>query len=363
MKKQTSLFIFLLFIVISVFSQNKVVSGKIVDAISKKGIPNVHIYSKKLGEGTFTNSDGNFYLIVSKKDELNISCIGYKKQIIFINSTDNEKLNILLETLIETLNEIVISSKPLTANNIIDKALKNFKNNHFIEPVSYKYYNRLVNYKKDSSLVFLEEYSGIIKQNWLHNTKYNIEKARIKYLSKDSIKQLKNHRVIAMDKMKIDNIYKYLEDYLRKKGKRDYNYKLIKRFNFFNNDCYLISFFTEKKTYYKKGELYIDATDFAIIRKTLKDKNDNIINDVIFKKNNKKWYLKKAENYHTYTNPVTITKRTTLYNLLKNNDTKSKFIKLTPRDFSFNFSGSFNDEFWGNNNIIPLPNWISKQIN
>ena len=164
-----------------------------------------------------------------------------------------------------------------------------------------------------------------------------------------------------MDKMYIDNIYKYREDYLKKKGKRIYKYELVKKSNVFGRNCYIISFNTDKNTYYKKGELYIDMQDFAVIRKVLRDNDNEISNDITFKKESDKWYLKKAEDFHNSFSTPNITEyRITLYNKIENSDLK--FITLTSRDFSLQFTGKFDDNFWENNNFIPLPNWIRTQI-
>jgi hypothetical protein len=197
----------------------------------------------------------------------------------------------------------------------------------------------------------------------LHATKYNIEKGRIKYLTKDSIKKLKEHRVISMDKTYIDNIYKYREDYLRKNGSKTYTYKLLDRINFLDRACYIISFYTDKSTYYKKGELYIDMQDFAIVRKILRNDNNEILNDIISKKDNNKWYLKKAEDYHnSFSEPDITESCVTLYNYVNLENPNLNFVTLTSRDFSSQFTSNFNDKFWVNKNFIPLPIWVKKQI-
>jgi hypothetical protein len=199
----------------------------------------------------------------------------------------------------------------------------------------------------------------------MHNTRYNIEKGRIKYFAKDSIEQLENHRVISMDKMYTDNIFKFREDYIKRKRSKRYQYKLVGKSNLFGRDCYVLTFYTERGTYYKKGELYIDIKDFAVIRKVLKDSNNQILNDIIFKKDNEKWYLTKTENYHNgFLSPDITDYRITIYNHLSSiKNSNLDFIRLTPRDFSIDLSGNFNDKFWENNNFVPLPNWIKKQIN
>lgn len=346
------------------FAQKKVFSGKIIDILSNKGISNVHIYSTNLGEGTITNADGNFYLIVSKNDELNISCIGYKNQTIKLSANESKTLTIKLETLIESLDEIVINTKKLSVEEILDKTFKNFKKNHFVEPVYYNFYSRIVNYlDKDSTLISLEEYSGKIKQGKLHFTKYNIDKARVKFFGKDAKQQLNDNRLISMAKMHIDNIYKYREDYLKKKGKRIYEYELVENSTILDRDCYVVSFETEKDNYDQKGEIYIDMQDFAIVRKIRRNQNNEISKDITFKKENDKYYLKKTEDYHgNYGAIIPSTEyRITLYNYLNIEDSNLNFITLNV-GYSAKISSNYNDKFWENTNFIPLPNWISQQI-
>lgn len=84
---------------------------------------------------------------------------------------------------------------------------------------------------------------------------------------------------------------------------------------------------------------------------------------LLLKKENDKWFLKKAEDYHiSYLTPDIIQHRITLYNYISVVNTNLNFITLTPKDFSVDFTGDFNDKFWENKNFIPLPNWIKKQI-
>lgn len=357
-------FLLILFLVSNIFSQKKLISGKIIDFTTNKGIPNVHIYSPKLNAGTITNADGSFYIIVSKNDELHISCIGFENQIIKIEPNFDEKFVLKMNQKVESLDEIVISAKKLTVDEILNKVFNNFKKNHFVEPAYYNFYSRITDYiEKDSMLISLEEYSGKIKQGKLHYTKYNIDKARVKFFGKDAKLQLKDHRLISMSKMSIDNIYRYREDYIKKKGKRIYKYKLIKKSNILGRNCYVITFNTDKSTYYKKGELYIDIEDYAIIRKKLINSNNKIVNDITFKKQNAKWYLKKAEDYHGIYGALTPTTsyRITLYNYFDIENSDLKFTSLNV-NYSTKITSNFNDKFWENTNFIPLPNWIKTQM-
>jgi hypothetical protein len=346
------------------FAQKKVISGKIIDIISSKGIANVHIYSTNLGEGTITNADGNFYLIVTNSDDLQISCIGYDKQIIKVLTKDIRNLVIEMKPKTELLDEVVINTKTLSVDEILTKTFKNFKKNHSVEPVYYNFYNRIVNYvDKDSTLISLQEYSGKIKQGKSHFSKYNIDKARVKFFGKDAKKLSKEHRLISMTKMYIDNIYKYREDYLKNKGKRIYEYKLLKRSAILGRDCYVIYFNTDKENYDQKGEIYIDMEDFSIVRKVTRKLDNRIYKDITFKKEKDKWYLKKSEEFHgLYGATIPNTNyRITLYNYIDIEDSDLEFINLNVQN-STKITSDFSDDFWENTNFIPLPNWVKSQM-
>jgi hypothetical protein len=75
-----------------------------------------------------------------------------------------------------------------------------------------------------------------------------------------------------MTKMYIDNIFKHREDYTKKKDKRIYEYKLIKRSTILGRKCYVISFDTDKDNYNRKGDLFIDMDNFAVVRKVNRSK-------------------------------------------------------------------------------------------
>ncbi len=358
--------LFLLFILVSFsLKANSIkVSGKVVDAFSKKGIPNVHVYSSKSSQGTISNADGNFSLISFKNDKLNISCLGYESQTIILNK-DNLKGTLKIELLTQTemLDEVVINTKTISADIILDNVFKNFKKNHFVEPVYYNFYTRITEYTRDSTLICLEEYSGLLNQATNHSTKYNVEKARVKYFTKDAEKKLKEHRLISMSKTRIDNIFIYREDYMKRKGKRKYTYKFIKKVDVFGRDCYEISFEANKDTYHKRGLLYIDSEDFAIARKVTFNKKNKKLNDITFNKQKGKWYLKKSEDFHSpYRASIPTTDyRITLYNYLDVEKLDVNFSSLNVQKSS-KITSNFNDEFWENTNFIPLPNWIKTQM-
>ncbi len=86
------------------------VLGRIVTADSLLPISNTHVISKMAHRGTISNRDGNFYILTHKTDTLWVSCLGYSRQLIPIDSTVTEKgpLLICLKSDTVMLREVVV---------------------------------------------------------------------------------------------------------------------------------------------------------------------------------------------------------------------------------------------------------------
>ena len=356
---KTILFLFLLNSFSAVSAQYILIKGRVIDHASKKGVTAVHIIENGT-RGSITNADGNFAVRVKEKNILTFSHIGYETKTIQINkATDSLLIKLYRKT--QKLDEVVVTSKAITAEEIMSKVFDNFKKNHAVEPVYYNFYNRVVVCNvKDSTLHIIEEHAGVVKQNKLQLSKYALEKSRVKAFSEKGSDEIESHRVISIMKMAIDNILRYREDYLKKGGSKKYEYTLLPRVELLGRECYVIRFYTPKHTFYKQGTLYIDVEDYAIVKKTIEDSSGTILNEVNFRKENEKWYLKSALDYFTNDN-ISFDLRITLYNLTDKTD--GNFIKLSPNDFSHEFASDFSDDFWENYNYIPLPNWLKEQMN
>lgn len=340
-------------------AQTLIIKGKAIDIHTGKGIASVHIIGNGV-QGSITNVDGNFAVSMERKSILTFSHIGYETKKITIAELSDSSI-IKLEPRTESLNEVVVISKSITAKDIMSRVYDNFKTNHAIEPVYYNFYNRVVNCSvKDSTLNIIEEHAGVVKQNKLQLSRYALEKSRVKAFSEKGNSDLEARRVTSMTKMAIDNIFRYREDYLKKGASKKYDYELLSRVELLGRECYFIRFYTPEHTYYKQGALYIDIEDYAIVKKTIEENDGTILNEVNFSKENQKWYLKSAINYHTNDN-ITFDLRITLYNT--SGKTDGTFIKLTPKDFSHEFASDFSDDFWENYNYVPLPNWLRVQMN
>lgn len=105
MRKQISLFIFLLISVYS-YSQSLTVSGTVTEDSTGDPLPGVNIIIKNTTKGTQTDFDGNYTLAdVPKGSILIFSSIGYENQEIPANSS---KINVVLKESAEQLEEVVI---------------------------------------------------------------------------------------------------------------------------------------------------------------------------------------------------------------------------------------------------------------
>ena len=91
------------------FRDRMPVLGKIMTADSLKSIRNTHVISKMAHCGTISNRDGMFFLPAKKVDTLWISCIGYHRRLIPVDSLMNQDtLLIVLRPDTITLKEVTV---------------------------------------------------------------------------------------------------------------------------------------------------------------------------------------------------------------------------------------------------------------
>ncbi|MBD0375243.1 MAG: carboxypeptidase-like regulatory domain-containing protein [Flavisolibacter sp.] len=109
MKKITSLFLLLLFIV-RAYAQG-VVSGTVVDADTKQPLEGASVFAQNTSLGTITKKDGRFQLALNKGGyELVISFTGYQSKRMNIAAAEDKNLDIELQKEDKTMSEIVITA-------------------------------------------------------------------------------------------------------------------------------------------------------------------------------------------------------------------------------------------------------------
>jgi hypothetical protein len=146
------------------------------------------------------------------------------------------------------LKELTIESQ--SVDKIMENVIKKLKENHAVEPVYYEFFSQLVHFSHDSTLHFLEEHYGKIYQNNRHQTKINLQKSRIKSVSKIGEQILTDYRLINMYEMYTDNLLKYQEDFLKRRHLDSYNYQYLDYQTINGRGVHQIGFHTDKNTYY-----------------------------------------------------------------------------------------------------------------
>jgi hypothetical protein len=116
-KKLSCLITLLLLITVSGFAQ-KVTRGIVVDSLSMKALPGVHVLVKNTNRVAVTNATGVFTLQTSLVDTLVLSSVGYKTlelSLLF----EEEDILIRLSERIQVLKEITITGTRLYESEII----------------------------------------------------------------------------------------------------------------------------------------------------------------------------------------------------------------------------------------------------
>jgi len=115
---------------ISGFSQ-QVIHSKILDSISKKPIPFATVSTSK-NSGVISNSNGRFALNLNtkyaKNDSLFVRCLGYETKRFLLTSFTDSIITLSPKSI--ELNEVLVSNKDYSAEDIIAKIKENLSTNY-----------------------------------------------------------------------------------------------------------------------------------------------------------------------------------------------------------------------------------------
>jgi len=130
----------LILAVASVFAQETIIQGKVIDAASGDPIPYANIVFKGTSIGTNSDFDGNYLLKTTKPtDSIFASYIGYKPRHKAIKKGVKQVINFQLEEDVTKLQEIVIKSGENPAFEILRKVVRNKSNNDKRKLTAYEY--------------------------------------------------------------------------------------------------------------------------------------------------------------------------------------------------------------------------------
>jgi iron complex outermembrane receptor protein len=96
------------------FSQEKTVTGTVLDSETRRPMPGVSVFVKGTNAGTITNQEGRFEISATEPITLVFSFIGYVKQ--EISAGNSSSLSIALTPSAEQLDQVVISASRIEEN-------------------------------------------------------------------------------------------------------------------------------------------------------------------------------------------------------------------------------------------------------
>ncbi len=108
MKRFLSLFTILMLCATLAFTQNREITGKIVDSKDGTPLPKVSVKVKGTTKGVSTNPDGTFSLEANKAVTLEISGVGYQSTT--VAASPGQSLNVELKQEVKSLSEVVVTA-------------------------------------------------------------------------------------------------------------------------------------------------------------------------------------------------------------------------------------------------------------
>lgn len=373
-----SLFIFTLLCTAS-FTQNIVISGKVIDGSSKKPIGYAHVGIPEKGIGTTTASDGSFTFKVPEKyanSTLMASFLGYetfKRPIQNISSP----ITIKIERIATDLMEIVVMDES-RIEDIIRRAVNRIPQNYPTHKTTNLGFYRESRTDADKKYLYMAE--GVLN---IHKEAYTKTKGKegqtslvqgrqVRLIPEEEFSEYSSFTSGHLAGHRFD-IVKNLEDFINEDYFDAYRY-FIEGITYQNNKpVYIIGFEGEEnhKNGRMKGSVYIDTTSYAFVRaefhiteKGLKkwndyplyaggwDGNKYVVN---YTQMGDKWYFRDAlregvyRDGGIYSNEILITEinpeKAKPIPYQERLDRGSRFLDLT---------GEYDENFWRDYNTAPM---------
>ncbi|MCC5945279.1 MAG: carboxypeptidase-like regulatory domain-containing protein [Bernardetiaceae bacterium] len=241
------------------------ISGVITNQTTAEGIAGAHIYYKA-NTMAFAISDTAGYFVLPQNvrpDSITVSHVAYRNKKVAIGQ---DSLHIALESSACAISEIIVSDKPLTAEDIVKRALRKVNRNYGKKSVLYKGFLRekeFVNgdypYAERETIISL--YQKKRKSKWsfaIHNFRGKLYGSP-KSIDPSYINLFYNqkHNIRNYDLRKI---------IFTKKDLKKYNFKIHKIYEQNNDLLYEITYREKKSTHKKPHYLLINSSDWAFLR-------------------------------------------------------------------------------------------------
>jgi len=401
--KTTSLTIFLLCFVATMFSQKTKITGWVIDAANGDTLPFVNVYFQDTKIGTTSNLDGAFTLeTYYATDTLVASFVGYKKYKVFIKKDEAQTLTIKLAIASEALPDlIVLPNDENPAHPLLRKVIRNkeINNREKLEYYEYEVYNKIEldinnlteefteskmfnkfdfifdNIDSSEAKTFLPLFMSESISDFYYRKDPKTEK---EYIKATKISGVENESVSQFtgDMYQKVNIYenflpvfgKNFVSPISNRGLNNYKYYLVDSMFIDGYWCYEMEFYPKRKgelTF--EGRLFIHDTTYAI--KSVegiisKDANINFVNELKVKQTfeqveDEVWMLTKDELFVDF---QIMDKAMGFYG--RKISTFKDFVINKPKDPEF-YTGyesiivsdsaqDYGDEFWHDNRHVKL---------
>jgi hypothetical protein len=249
----------------------KILKGKVIDKFSRNPLSYAHISIAGQGFGTISNDDGEFIFNIPDKyfsSELSISYIGYNSYKQKLDSLKTDSLFIVLEPATTIIDEIV--AKPVDPFKLIKKALSQIPQNYSTKPVMQTAFFREA-IKKDTEYVSISE--ALLNINKTSYTRKYV-KDQVKLIKGRKSPDVKSFGAIGIkvaggpyNIVNLD-VVKNRINFIRPEYFSYYQYKYEGKTRWEGNETFIVSFDQKDdiKQAFFKGEIYIDATSYAIVR-------------------------------------------------------------------------------------------------
>jgi len=163
--------------------------GQVIDAKTNAPIPYVNIMLEGTSKGTASNGKGDFMFNFLDNGSLIFSCIGYESDTISIQSVSGKsKIKIWLQPKSYLLSEVLVTSDPLSAKEIIKRARKNIDENYFQKSLNQEVYYQVQHATNDST-TFNEEGSIMLYSEKGYTPKTKLYGNILQYRKKPSLKR------------------------------------------------------------------------------------------------------------------------------------------------------------------------------
>ncbi len=252
------------------------IRGTVLDAATQAPIPYASLRIDSLMEGTLSNKDGEFELLIKgrfirEKRSLVVSCIGYQTGIWQLQALKGNNLQLALTEQPYALDDVLISYTRLTAPELVKRAFEQIPQNYSPTPYTLntfyrhyckegKVYGRLI-----EAAVTVQEQKGHKKPVGWPTQRTGLEVKQLRRSFDFTRLYAQSHAPISLNKMLMGDWVSYKNPLTRHPELYLFHYKDTTYLD--GHWVYVIGFQPQKeKPRNYSGLLYISADDLAFVK-------------------------------------------------------------------------------------------------